>query len=106
MPSHYPRNNVLKLWNTQIHTYFDRPTQPTTRPIQRAHFTPVAITALTGKLAAAPYKVLQSELLQILNHVPRDVTELSMLVEDADQRFDEQMLEEMVQLIKATLKME
>lgn len=89
---------------SKVHIYFDRPTQPTTRVSMRAHFTPEAIHKLTRKLSSSPYRLLQSEILQILNHVPREVTELSMIVEDAEDRFEENVLEEIVQAIHTILK--
>jgi hypothetical protein len=71
------------------------PTQPT----GRANFTPETIHELTTILHAKPFKLLQAEILQILNHVPRNVIELGMLLEDADERFTEERQEEMVGII-------
>jgi DNA-directed RNA polymerase subunit F len=50
-------------------------------------------------LHAKPFKLLQAEILQILNHVPRTVDELGMLLEDVEQRFSDEKQEEMVAII-------
>jgi DNA-directed RNA polymerase subunit F len=54
-------------------------------------------------LKAKPYKLLAAEILQILNHVPRNVTELSMLLEEAEERFTEERLEAIVAIVKRTM---
>ena len=42
---------------------------------------------------------MESELVQIFNHVPRNREELGMLLEDAEERFEEEVLDEMVTVI-------
>jgi len=82
----------------------NRNTLPTKRTHQRAHFTPASILNLTKALRAPPYELMQAEILQILNHVPKDTAEVQMLVEDAEQRFDTKTLEDIYELIRSTLQ--
>jgi DNA-directed RNA polymerase subunit F len=74
-----------------------------TQPTNRANFTPETINELTIALKAKPYKLLAAEILQILNHVPRNTTELSMLLEEAEERFPEEKLEAIVGIIDKIL---
>jgi DNA-directed RNA polymerase subunit F len=59
---------------------------------------------LTTTLHAKPFKLLQAEILQILNHVPRNVTELGMLLEDVEQRFSDEKQEEIVAIIARVME--
>jgi DNA-directed RNA polymerase subunit F len=61
-----------------------------TQPYKRAKFSPESILELTTTLKARPWKLLQAEILQILNHVPNTVTELTYFLEDASLRFSEE----------------
>lgn len=58
---------------------------------------------LTRKLRGGRFKLLQSEVLQIFNHVPRDREKLGMLLEDAEQRFSEETLDEIVAVVEDVL---
>lgn len=42
---------------------------------------------------------MESEVVQIFNHVPRNREELEMLLEDVEERFGEDVLDEMVTVI-------
>jgi len=42
---------------------------------------------------------MESEVLQIFNHVPRNTEELGMLLEDVEERFEEDVLDEMLRVI-------
>ena len=46
---------------------------------------------------------MESELVHIFNHVPRNREELGMLLEDAEERFEEEVLDEMVTVIRDVL---
>jgi RNA polymerase Rpb4 len=59
------------------------------QPYKRAKFSPESILELTTTLKAKPWKLLQAEVLQILNHIPMTVTELTYFLEDASLRFSE-----------------
>jgi hypothetical protein len=78
------------------------PTQATTT----VKFTPEKIHLLTTTLHAPPFNLLPSEILQILNHVPRRKAEMRMLLEDAEERFDDAALEDMLSAIARTLDLE
>jgi len=64
---------------------------------------PRVFVALPRRLRAPPFRLLQSEVLQIFNHVPCDRDRLAMLLEDAEQRFGEDQLDEMVRIIEDVL---
>jgi len=46
---------------------------------------------------------MESEVMQIFNHVPRNREELGMLLEDFEERFGEEELDEMVKVIADVL---
>ena len=64
---------------------------------------PRAFVALPRRLRAPPFRLLQSEVLQIFNHVPRDRDGLALLLEDAEQRFAEVEMDEMLRIIEDVL---
>ena len=74
------------------------------QPFKRATFTPESIAELTSTLKARPWRLLQSEILQILNHVPMAVPEIKLLLEDFDERFKEQEQEDLLQVIHRIMK--
>lgn len=59
---------------------------------------------LSAKLRAPPYKLLSSEIVQIVNTRPRDLTELGVCVEEADMRFNEEELESLLTLVMESLE--
>jgi hypothetical protein len=56
-------------------------------------------STLAAKLRAPPYKLLSSEVVQIVNARPRDLTELGVCVEEAELRFTDEELTGMLQLV-------
>jgi hypothetical protein len=54
---------------------------------------------LTRILKGRKYGLMESEVMQIFNQVPRDREELVMVLEDAEERFKEEVLDEMVGVI-------
>jgi DNA-directed RNA polymerase subunit F len=80
--------------------------QMPSQPFKRATFSPEAILELSTTLKSKPWKLLQSEILQILNHVPMTTQEIKFLLEDADLRFKEEELGEMLDVIHKTMKVE
>jgi hypothetical protein len=54
---------------------------------------------LTRILKGKRYGLMESEVVQIFNHVPRSREDLVMLLEDAEERFEEEVLDEMVKVI-------
>ena len=42
---------------------------------------------------------MESEVVQIFNHVPRNREDMVMVLEDAEERFEEEVLDEMVKVI-------
>jgi DNA-directed RNA polymerase subunit F len=81
-------------------------TEMQSQPFKRANFLPEAILELSTTLKAKPWRLLQSEILQILNHVPMSAQEIRFLLEDADLRFKEEELDEMLIIIQKTMKVE
>jgi hypothetical protein len=105
---------TLKSILRDVRTILERPSQPTVavqrpeKPFSKPKRNPLVsdsrvIVALTRKLRGGKFRLLQSEVLQIFNHVPRDREKLSMLLEDAEQRFSEEALDEMVAVIEDVL---
>jgi hypothetical protein len=45
------------------------------------------------------YKLLPAEINQLLSHPPKTRTELVLVVEEGEERFDERVLDEMIALI-------
>ncbi|KAF2663094.1 hypothetical protein BT63DRAFT_430655 [Microthyrium microscopicum] len=90
----------LKKITRETITYLSRPTQPASRSRAPAALNPDAIHNLTTTLKNKPWRLLQSEILQILNHVPREITELGMVVEELDQRFEPEQQELLLKVIQ------
>jgi DNA-directed RNA polymerase subunit F len=74
------------------------------QPYKRAKFSPEAILELTTTLKGKPWKLLQAEILQILNHIPDGIQELRFILEDADLRFKEEQLKGMLSIIHKIMK--
>ena len=89
------------------------PTQPTcpaaqssppdTTAQQHPSFSPPVFAALAARLKRAPYTLMPAEILQIFNHVPRNRAELVMVVEEGEDRYPEEVLEGMLELIEDVL---
>lgn len=60
---------------------------------------PRVFVVLTRILKGKRYGLMESEVVQIFNHVPRNREELEMLLEDVEERFGEDVLDEMVTVI-------
>jgi hypothetical protein len=56
------------------------------------------LTALAETLRVK-YKLLPAEINQLLSHPPKTRTELVLVVEEGEERFDEDVLDEMISLI-------
>jgi hypothetical protein len=87
----------------QATTYLRIPTQPTSRQ-RDGRFTPASIAALTTALKAKPWRLLDAEVLQVLNHGPTDGEEVAMLLEDADLRFSSEQLERIAEIVVDALE--
>jgi len=72
--------------------------QRTRQPISNAQ-----ISKLASLLANEPYKLLSTEIAGIINQIPRTSIELCLIVEEGEERFKEEELEEMVELVKKYL---
>ena len=99
-----PQNlhNVLR----DVRTILELPTQPTSAATAHPNLLlsdPRVFVALPRRLRGPKFRLLQSEVLQIFDHVPRDRDKLAMLLEDAEQRFSEEELDEMVRIIDDVL---
>ncbi|RDI77912.1 hypothetical protein Vi05172_g12166 [Venturia inaequalis] len=57
------------------------------------------IAKLASILAKEPYKLLSTEIAGVINQVPRNTIDLGLIVEEAEERFSEELLEEMVGLV-------
>lgn len=73
-------------------------------PFKRVVFSPEAIHEVTTTLKSSPWKLLPAEILQLLNHVPNTASDMKYFLEDADLRFKEEELGQMVDIIHGALK--
>jgi hypothetical protein len=60
---------------------------------------PRVFVVLTRILKGKRYGLMESEVVQIFNHVPRCREDLVMVLEDAEERFEEVVLDDMVKVI-------
>ncbi|KAF2399442.1 hypothetical protein EJ06DRAFT_582767 [Trichodelitschia bisporula] len=56
--------------------------------------------ALARRLRAKPFSLLPAEILQVFNHVPRSRTELTMIVQEGEERFAEEVLDQCLDVIR------
>ena len=68
--------------------------QRTRQPISNTQ-----ISRLASILAKEPYKLLSTEIAGIVNQIPRTSIELCLIVEEGEERFKEEELEEIVALV-------
>jgi hypothetical protein len=61
-------------------------------------------STLGAKVRALPYKLLSSEVVQIVNTRPRDLTEFGVCVEEADMRFSKEELKGILKLVTESLQ--
>jgi hypothetical protein len=94
-----PTPHHQKLTQTpQATTYLRMTTQPTSSE-RGGRFTPEAIASLTATLKGPPWRLLDAEVLQILNHAPTDGDEVTMLLEDADLRYSPTQLDAIAEAV-------
>ena len=96
-----------------MQTYLCQPGQPTCpNPAQQdssngdpqhPSFSPEVFVTLASQLKREPFKLLHAEILQIFNIVPRNRMELVMIVEEGEDRYNDEVLEQMLQLIEDVL---
>jgi DNA-directed RNA polymerase subunit F len=68
--------------------------QRTREPISNAQ-----ISRLASILSKEPYKLLSTEVAGVINQIPRTSIELCLIVEEGEERFKEEELEEIVALV-------
>ncbi|QDS72006.1 hypothetical protein FKW77_001843 [Venturia effusa] len=76
---------------------------PQTGQRTRTPISNTQIAKLASILAREPYKLLSTEIAGIMNQVPRNSIELCLIVEEGEERFSEEQLEEMVGLVERYL---
>ncbi|TLD32610.1 CGRP receptor component [Venturia nashicola] len=72
---------------------------PQTGQRTRTPISNTSIAKLASILAKEPYKLLSTEIAGVINQVPRTTIDLGLIVEEAEDRFSEELLEEMVGLV-------
>lgn len=66
-----------------------------------ARQTPEIVAEFLKKLQ--PYKLTKIEKLLILNHCPKSAVELQVLIEDSEERFSVEQMDELVEFVKKNL---
>lgn len=66
-------------------------------PSSTSSYTPVIVTQFLT--AFKRYRLTKAEKLQILNHRPASLVELQLLIEESEERFSEEVMNEMIAII-------
>lgn len=102
MPSPFTHNSLtLENQVSEILTLDPQTGQRTRTAISNAK-----IAKIASILAGEPFKLLSTEIAGIVNQVPQNTIDLGLIVEEAEERFSEELLEEMVGLVGKYLVVE
>ncbi|KAK6507351.1 hypothetical protein TWF481_005788 [Arthrobotrys musiformis] len=66
--------------------------------------TPDATTKLVEELAKLPLQFEKIEVLMMLNHLPKNETELDVLIEELESRLSEEQISEVLNIIQSTAR--